>query len=145
MWTGYSMYRRLKQRLRQARGALFGFISRRAGGPDPWGSPMLVTVLSPEWSGSTSVLLILALATCLFCDTACSTLEAVTERLIAPLEMGVRGRRPASTVCPCGLIRSLRQWLCSPSHNEKNCRLSRFIQISHNPPPLYPSLSTHCI
>lgn len=124
--------------------ALVGLLGRRASAPDRWRSPALITALSSEWPGQTTLLLVLALATCLFCDTACNTLEAVTERLIAPLGHGARGRRPASAVCPFGLIRSLRQWLCSPSHNEKNCRLSRFIQISHNPPPPDPSLLPHC-
>jgi hypothetical protein len=42
-----------------------------------------------------------------------------------------------------GVVRSLRQWLCSSSRIEKNSRPSRFIQISHNPPPLVLSLSTY--
>lgn len=139
------MYRRVRRRLRQTREALFGLTSRKANAPDPWGSPALTAVLALEWPLPPSLILALALATCLFCDTACSTLEAVTERLIAPLEQTVRQRRQALAPCPCGLVRSLRQWLCCPSHNEKNCRLSRFIQVSHNPPPLPPSLTVNCI
>jgi hypothetical protein len=139
------MYRRVKRRLRQTRGALFGLISGEASAPDPWGSPALTSVLNLEWSLHPSLILALALATYLFCDTACNTLEAVTDRLIAPLDHSVHRRRQASAASPCALIRSLRQWLCSPSRNEKNCRLSRFIQISHNPPPLPPSLPAHCI
>lgn len=86
-------------------------------------------------SPDADLLRFVALAACLFCETAGSILEIVTERLIAPIRHGAGRRRPAPDACPFGLIRSLRQWLCSPSHNEKNCRLSRFIQVSHNPPP----------
>lgn len=138
------MYRRVRRRLRQTRGALFGLIRRDERAPDSWGHPALTAALTLEWSLHPSLILALALATCLFCDTACSTLEAVTERLIAPLDRTTRRRRQASTACLGGLIRSLRQWLCSPSHNEKNCRLSRFIQVSHNPPPPA-SLPAYCI
>ncbi len=127
--------------LRQTRRSLLRSARSGAGLPVLRRLRSLKPVLSPEWSGSASVLLILVLATCLFCDTACSTLEIVTGRLIAPFWHSARGRRRASGACPSGLIRSLRQWLCSPSHNEKNCRLSRFIQISHNPPPLAPALA----
>jgi hypothetical protein len=96
-------------------------------------------------SAPTDCLLVLVLATYFLCDTACSTaLGLFAEQLIAPLWNRVRERRPAPTTSSSGLCRSLRQWLCSPSHNEKNCRLSRFIQISHNPPPHIPSLSTRC-
>ena len=95
--------------------------------------------LSVEFGSRADILFVLALITYLLCDTAYNTLEIVTERLIAPFWHRVRKRRPARTTSSSGLSRSLRQWLCSPSRNEKNCRPTRFIQISHNPPPL-PSL-----
>jgi hypothetical protein len=91
--------------------------------------------------------LALVLVTCFFCDTACSTaLEIFTETLIAPFWHRARDRRPASTMSLPGVVRSLRQWLCSPSRIEKNSRPFRSVYISHNPPPYIPSLSTHrCI
>lgn len=106
--------------------------SRRPPKPTIYGAP------AAPLSSDADLLRLVALAACFFCEAACNTLEIVTERLIAPLCRGAAWRRPASDSCRFGLIRSLRQWLCSPSHNEKNCRLSRFIQISHNPPPLAP-------
>jgi hypothetical protein len=97
-----------------------------------------------EWASRTDLLLILALVTYFFCDTACSTaLGIFTERLIGPFWHRARDRRPASTVSSPGSVWSLRQWLCSSSRIEKNSRPSRFIQISHNPPPLVLSLSTY--
>jgi hypothetical protein len=101
-------------------------------------------VLNTEWATRTDFLLVLALVTYFFCDTACSTaLEIFTERLIAPFWHRVRERRPASTASLPGVSRSLRQWLCSPSRNEKNSRPFRSVQIAHNPPPLVPALSTY--
>jgi hypothetical protein len=103
------------------------------------------SALNSEWSTNTDLLLILVLVTYLFCDTACSTaLGIFAEVLIAPFWHRARDRRPASTMSSPGVVRSLRQWLCSSSRIEKNSRPSRFIQISHNPPPHIPSLSTHC-
>jgi hypothetical protein len=96
--------------------------------------------LHGEWATSTDLLLILALVSCFFCGTA---LEIFTERLIAPFWHRVRERRPASTANSAGTSRSIRQWLCSPSHNEKNTRPYRWVQIKHNPPPQVPPLSTY--
>jgi hypothetical protein len=96
-------------------------------------------------SARTDCLLVLVLATYFVCDTALGTaLGLFTERLVAPLWHRVRERRPASSTNLPGRIRSIRQWLCSPSRNEKNRRPYRSIHISHNPPPHIPSLSTHC-
>ncbi len=102
-------------------------------------------VLNTEWSTRTDLFLIFALVTYLFCDTACSTiLEIFTERLIAPFWHRVRERRPASTASSAAGSRSLRQWLCSPSRNEKNSRPCRSTRVSHNrAPPHIPSLSTY--
>jgi hypothetical protein len=102
-------------------------------------------VLNAEWSTRTNFFLIVALVTYLFCDTACSTvLDIFTERLIAPFWHRVRERRPASTASSAAGSRSLRQWLCSPSRNEKNCRPCRSTRVSHNrAPPQIPSLSTY--
>ena len=102
------------------------------------------SVINTQWSTNTDLLLALVLVTCFFCDTACSTaLEIFTETLIAPFWHRARDRRPASAMSSPGVVRSLRQWLCSSSRIEKNSRPSRFIQISHNPPPLVLSLSTY--
>jgi len=102
------------------------------------------SVVNTQWSTSTDLLLALVLVTCFFCDTACSTaLEIFTETLIAPFWHRAHDRRPASTMSSPGVVRNLRQWLCSSSRIEKNSRPSRFIQISHNPPPLVLSLSTY--
>jgi len=106
------------------------------------------SALNTEWSTNTDLLLILVLVTYLFCDTACSTaLGIFTEGLIAPFWHRVRERRPASTASSAGGSRSLRQWLCSPSRNEKNSRPCRSTRVSHNrAPPQIPSLSTYsCI
>ena len=93
----------------------------------------------------TDCLLVLVLATYFACDTACSTaLGLFAERLIAPWWQRVRERRPASSTNSPSMIRSLRQWLSNPCRIEKNCRPNRSIQISHNPPPHIPSLSTRC-
>lgn len=90
-------------------------------------------------------LLVLVLATYFVCDTACSTaLGLFAEWLTAPFWHRVRERRPASTTNSPGRIRSLRQWLCSPSRIEKNLRPFRSVCISHNPPPHIPSRSTYC-
>lgn len=106
-------------------------------------STAAMDLLYAELAAGADVLHLVALVACLFCEAASNTLEIVTGRLIAPFRHSVRGRHPASTACPSTLVRSLRQWLCSPSRNEKNCRLSRFIQVSHNPPPLTTSLHTY--
>jgi hypothetical protein len=102
-------------------------------------------VVNTQWSTSTDLLLVLVLVTCFFCDTACSTaLGIFTERLIAPFWHRVRERRPASTASSTGGSRSLRQWLCSPSRNEKDSRPCRSTRVSHNrAPPQIPSLSTY--
>jgi hypothetical protein len=102
-------------------------------------------VVNTQWSTSTDLLLVLVLVTYLFCDTACSTaLGIFTEGLIAPFWHRVRERRPASTASSTGGSRSLRQWLCSPSRNEKNSRPCRSTRVSHNrAPPQIPSLSTY--
>ena len=98
-----------------------------------------------QLSARTDCLLVLVLATYFVCDTALGTaLGLFTERLVAPLWHRVRERRPASSTNLPGRIRSLRQWLCSPSRIEKNLRPFRSVCISHNPPPHIPSLSTHC-
>ena len=98
-----------------------------------------------QMSVRSDLLLTLFLATWFLCDTACSTaIGLLAERLIAPLCRRVRERRPASSTNSPGRIRSLRQWLCSPCRNDRNCRPFRSVQISHNPPPGIPSLSTHC-
>jgi hypothetical protein len=100
------------------------------------------SAVSAEWSTGTDLILILALLACFFCDTACSTaLEAFREQMIAPCWHRARGRRAASIASSPGGSRSLRQWLCSPSRNEKNTRPFRSVHISHNPPPRIPSLS----
>jgi hypothetical protein len=98
-------------------------------------------------SARTDCLLVLVLATYFVCDTAFGTaLGLFAERLIAPFWHRVRERRPASGANSPGRIRSIRQWLCSPSRNEKNRRPYRSIHISHNPPPYIPTLSTQrCI
>ncbi len=77
---------------------------------------------------------VLVLVTCLFRDTACSTLETVTRRLIGPFRRRLHGRPAAATSSPYRR-RSLKQWLSAPSRNEKDCRPSIFVHISHNPPP----------
>jgi hypothetical protein len=93
----------------------------------------------------TDCLLVLVLATYSLCDAACSTaLGLFADTLIVPLWHKVRERRPASSTNSTARIRSLRQWLSSPSPIERNCRPYRSIQISHKPPPCIPSLSTHC-
>jgi hypothetical protein len=78
---------------------------------------------------------LLPLVTCLFRDTACSTLESVTRRLVGPFRRRTRHRRPPAAATSSSPGRSLRQWLCAPSRNEKDSRPSIFIQVSHNPPP----------
>jgi hypothetical protein len=106
------------------------------------------SALSSELSTNTDLLLILVLVTYLFCDTACSTaLGIFAEVLIAPFWHRARDRRPASTMSSLGVVRSLRQWLCSPSRNEKNFRPCRSTRVSQNrAPPQIPSLSTYsCI
>jgi len=106
------------------------------------------SIVNTQWSTSTDLFLALVLVTCFFCDTACSTaLEVFTETLIAPFWHRVRERRPASTASSTGGSRSLRQWLCSPSRNEKNSRPCRSVRVSQNrAPPQIPSLSTYsCI
>jgi hypothetical protein len=101
------------------------------------------SALNTEWSTSTDLILILALVTFFFCDTACSTaFEIFTQRLIAPYWHRARERCRASAASSPGASRSLKQWLCSPSRNEKNTRPFRSVHISHNPPPLVPSFST---
>jgi len=98
-----------------------------------------------QLSGRTDCLLVLFLAIPFLCDAASSTvLELFTQRLMAPLWGRVRERHPASSANSCGRIRSLKQWLSSPCRIERNHRPYRSIQISHNPPPSIPSLSTHC-
>ncbi len=89
----------------------------------------------PERMATTDILLALVLVTCLFRTTACSTLETVTRTLTGPFRRRSADRRRASAVSLPRLLPSLRQWLRTPSHNEKDCRPSIFIQISHNPPP----------
>jgi hypothetical protein len=92
----------------------------------------------------TDCILALVLAIHFLCDAASSTvLELFTQRLMAPLWHRVRERPPASNAKSCGRIRSLKQWLSSPCRIERNHRPYRSIQISHNPPPSIPSLSTH--
>jgi hypothetical protein len=106
------------------------------------------SALNTEWSTNTDLLPILVLVTCLLCDTACSTaLGIFTEGLIAPFWYSVGEGRPASTASSAGGSRSLRQWLCSPSRNEKNSRPCRSMRVSHNrAPPQVSSLSTYsCI
>jgi hypothetical protein len=103
------------------------------------------TALNTKLATSADFILTLAFITCFFCDTACSTvIELFAGRLIAPFWHRVRERRPASSTNSTGTIRSLRQWLSSPCRIEKNSRPYRSIQISHNPPPHIPLLSTHC-
>ena len=77
---------------------------------------------------------VLVLVTYLFRDTACSTLETVTRRLIGPFRRRPDSRPAAASSPYRG--RGLRQWLCAPSRNEKDCRPSIFVHISHNPPPM---------
>ena len=98
-----------------------------------------------ELSGSTDLLLVLVLVTYFFCNTACSTaLGIFTERLIVPFWHRARERRPASSASSAGGGRSLRQWLCSSSRNEKNSRPCRSTRVSHNrAPPQITSLSTY--
>jgi hypothetical protein len=97
-----------------------------------------------ELAGSGQLLFLLVLVTSFFCDTACSTaLGFFTNRLIAPFWHRVRERRPALPARSIGRVRSIRQLLCSPCRNEKNLRPFRSVQISHNPPPHIPSLSTY--
>ena len=90
-----------------------------------------------QLSASADLLWVLVvLATYFFCDTACnSALELFTGRLIAPFWHRVRRRRPASTGSSTGIGRSLRQWLCSPSRNEKDSHPWRSTRISHNRAP----------
>jgi hypothetical protein len=99
-----------------------------------------------ETSASAQLFLLLALAACFLCDSACSSaLAAFTDRLIAPLRHKLRKGRPTSSVNSLCRIRSIRQWLCSPSRCDRHCRPFRSLCISHNPPPI-PSLSTNgCI
>ena len=90
-------------------------------------------------------LLLLFLATCFLCDTASSTsIGFFAERLIAPMWRRLRKSCHVATASLAGGIRSLRQWLCSPSRIERNLRPFRSVSISHNPPPYIPSRSTHC-
>jgi hypothetical protein len=116
-------------------GAFFCFQSNASRNP----------VGNTEWSTSTDLLLVLVLVTYSFCDTACSTaLGVFTARLIAPFWNRVRERHPASSARSAGGSRSLRQWLCSPSRNEKCARPCHSMQVSHNrAPPLTPSFFTH--
>ena len=135
---------------------LMGFVQEKGGALLPPGisavafyyfqsSAWIDPASNIQMSVRTDCLFFLVLATYFACDTACSTaLGLFAERLIAPWWHRVRERRPASsTNSPCR-IRSLRQWLSNPCRIEKNCRPYRSIQISHNPPPHIPSLSTHC-
>ena len=95
-----------------------------------------------ELSRSADLLLVLVLLTYFFCNTACSTaLGIFTERLIVPFWRRARERRPASRASSAGGSRSLRQWLCSPSRNEKNRRPCRNTRVSHNRAP--PQISSH--
>jgi hypothetical protein len=105
------------------------------------------SAINAEWSASTGILCALVLVTSFCHDTACSTtLGMFAERLIAPLWHRGSERRPASTASSTGASRSLRQWLCSPSHNEKNTRSFRSVHISHNPPAETASLAVYsCI
>jgi hypothetical protein len=137
-------------------GLLMGFIREKGGALLPpaisgvafycfQSSASIDPASNIQLSARTDCLLVLVLATYFVCDTACSTaLGLFTEFLVAPFWHRVRERRPASSTNSTGRIRSLRQWLCSSSRIEKNSRPSRFIQISHNPPPHIPTLSTHC-
>ncbi len=97
-------------------------------------------------TASADSLVVLAMATCFLCDTACSTaLEVLTERFIAPVWQRLRDSRRARSANLPGRVRSLRQLLSSSSRCEKNSRPFRSVHISHNPPPPVPSLSPHCI
>jgi len=137
-------------------GLLIGFIREKGGALLPpaisgvafyyfHGSASTEPANNIQLSARTDCLLVLVLATYFVCDTAWSTaLGLFAERLVAPFWHRVRERRPASRTNLPGRIRSIRQWLCSPSRNEKNRRPYRSILISHNPPPHIPSLSTHC-
>lgn len=89
-----------------------------------------------EWCGASDIILLLVLATCLIRNTACSTLEKVTRRLVGPFRSRRPGRRAAAAATPTRHGRSLRQWLCAASRNEKDCRPSIFVHLSHNPPPI---------
>jgi hypothetical protein len=135
----------LMRLIRDTRGALLP--AAMSGGAFLYlqGNASANPVLNTEWSARTDLLLALVLVTCFFCDTACSTaLEIFAERLIAPFWDRVRERRPASTASSAGVSRSLRQWLCSPSRNEKNSRPCRSTRVSQNrAPPQIPSLSTY--
>jgi len=95
--------------------------------------------LPTEFPPALDLFLLFVLATYLFCDSA---VEILAEQLIAPFWHGVQRRRLALPPRSIGRRRSLKQWLCSSSRNEKNFRLFRSIQLSRKPPPLVLSLST---
>lgn len=59
-------------------------------------------------------------------------------RYLLHLKPSIDGATAAPSSSDADLLHLVAMAACSPSHNEKNCRLSRFIQISHNPPPLAP-------
>lgn len=98
-----------------------------------------------ELASGAELLLFLALVTCFFCDTACSTVIGIfTDRLVAPFWHRARDHHRASAARSAGHSRSLRQWLCSPSRNEKNFRPCRSTRVSQNrAPPRISLLSTY--
>lgn len=99
---------------------------------------------STELSPGVDLLLALVLVTCFLRNTTWgAALGIFTGRLIAPLWHGLRERFPTPGVSSAGRSRSLRQWLCCPSRNEKNTRPCRSARVSQNrAPPYLPSLST---
>lgn len=99
---------------------------------------------STELSPGVDLLLAFVLVTCLLRDTTWTTILGIlTGRLIAPFWHRLRERFPTPGVSSAGRSRSLRQWLCCPSRNEKNTRPCRSTRVSQNrAPPYHPSLST---
>lgn len=89
-----------------------------------------------EWAADTDIFLVLALAAYLLCDTACSTaLGLLNEGLAAPLWHRVRRHRHGFSSTSTDRGPGVTCRLCSSSHNQKGCRPSRSMQISHNRAP----------
>jgi hypothetical protein len=98
-----------------------------------------------QMSTHANFLLVLVLATYFLCDTSCSiAFGLLAGGLTAPLWHRVCERCTGGNTNSPGGIRSVRQWVCSPSCNDRHCRPFRSVQISHNPPPDIPSLSSRC-
>ncbi len=104
-------------------------------------SPVGDTELSP----SADFLLAFVLVTFFLCDSTCRTaIGFFTEALIAPFWHRVRDRYPTSSARSVGRSRSLKEWLCSPSRNQKDTRPCRSMQVSQNrAPPHLPLLSAY--